>query len=89
MISSIDDKDDPTFAARLANLGVERVRVLGDVSLEPRESADRAGVYLADRPVTSNGRVELLSYAMEQSVRRTLHRFGNLVGVDARRTTAG
>ena len=89
VLSYSAEEDDGTFAARLPDLGVERVRVLGDVSREVRAGANEAGIYLADGPVTSSGRVELWYYLKEQSVSRTLHRFGNLVGRYARPASGG
>ena len=46
-------------------------------------AANQAGIHLADGPVTANGRVELLNYLKEQAISRTLHRFGNLTGVES------
>jgi len=81
------DEDDAAFAARLPDLGVERVRVVGGVGDEVRRAAAAAWVHLADDPVTADGGVELRTYLREQSVTRTLHRFGNLVGVPSTATT--
>ncbi len=68
------------FAQRLDELGVERVRMLGETAtIDLHEAANHAGVHLATEPVTAVGRIELLHYLREQSVSRTLHRFGNLV----------
>ncbi len=67
------------FSARLAGLGVSRVRVLGGVTPELRQAANGADVHLADDSVTTDGRIELLHYLREQSVSRTLHRYGNVV----------
>ncbi len=67
------------FSARLAGLDVSRVRVLGGINDELRRAANAAEVHLADDPVTTDGRVELLHYLREQSVSRTLHRYGNVV----------
>ncbi|NNE95377.1 MAG: aldehyde dehydrogenase family protein, partial [Acidimicrobiales bacterium] len=70
------------FAARLGSLGVERVRVVGEApSDEMRTEANRSGVHLACGPVTGVGRIELQNYVREQSISRTLHRFGNLVQI--------
>lgn len=82
-ISVVADEDDAAFAARLGELGAERVRVIGEVSDVVRVSAARENIHIADVPVTSNGRLELLHYLREQSVSRTLHRFGNLVASGA------
>jgi len=80
-------EDDEAFAARLGGLGVERVRVVGSVGDAVRRAAADAWVHLADAPVTADGGVELRTYLREQSVTRTLHRFGNLV--QAGTATAG
>jgi len=74
-----DVEDDDAFAARLRGLGVERIRVVGTVGDVARRAAAEAWVHLADDPVTADGGVELRTYLREQSVTRTLHRFGNLV----------
>ena len=73
------EEDEAAFAARLASLGVARVRVLGPVDDGLRRSAVDAGVHLADDPVTPSGRVELLHFVREQVVTETLHRFGNTI----------
>ncbi len=78
--SRTDQEDDDAFAGRLGELGVEQVRVVGAVSEAMRVAAAAAGIHLADEPVTADGRIELRHYLREQSVSRTLHRFGNLVG---------
>ncbi len=64
---------------RLAVRGVERVRVLGPVDPQMRRLAHATDIDLSDAPPTINGRLELLPFLREQSVSRTLHRFGNLV----------
>ncbi len=74
---------DEAFAARLAGLGVERVRMVGSVPGVIRRAAVDAEIHLVDAPVTASGRLELLHYLREQAVSRTLHRFGNLVAVDS------
>ena len=67
------------FAARLAELNVERVRVVGTCPRNLRAAANQAGVHLADDPVTADGRVELLHYLREQTVSHTTHRYGNIL----------
>jgi RHH-type proline utilization regulon transcriptional repressor/proline dehydrogenase/delta 1-pyrroline-5-carboxylate dehydrogenase len=79
-VSVIEDEDDQAFCSRLADLGAERIRMLGRIPTDIRRAANAAGIHLADGPVTANGRVELLNYLKEQAISRTLHRFGNLVG---------
>jgi RHH-type proline utilization regulon transcriptional repressor/proline dehydrogenase/delta 1-pyrroline-5-carboxylate dehydrogenase len=69
------------FAARVGELGVERVRVVGHrpTESEYRHAVDTA-VHFATAPVSRFGRVELLHLVREQAISRTLHRFGNLIG---------
>jgi RHH-type proline utilization regulon transcriptional repressor/proline dehydrogenase/delta 1-pyrroline-5-carboxylate dehydrogenase len=59
----------------------DRVRLLGE------EPVVRAGLpttmFVDDRPPIGYGRIELLRYLREQTVSRTLHRFGNLVAAGA------
>lgn len=43
-----------------------------------RHAANEAGIYIADTPVLSEGRLELLWYIEEQSVSNEYHRHGNL-----------
>ena len=79
-ISTVDDENDEAFAAGLGESGAERIRVLGEVPDRVRVAANQAGIYVADGPVTASGRVELTNYLKEQTVSRTLHRFGNVLG---------
>ena len=74
-----EQEDDATFARRLAELGVKRVRVVGGTGDGVRRAAATARVHLDEDPVTADGGVELRRYLREQAVARTLHRFGNLV----------
>ena len=74
------DETEDAFAARIGQLGTDRVRVLGNVGGPLRSAAAAAGVHLADDAVTRSGRLELAHYLREQSVSETRHRFGNLVG---------
>jgi len=65
------------FVERMAAEAPPRVRHLG------REALGRIDLpietFLDDRPVVTDGRIELARYLREQAVSRTLHRFGNLV----------
>ncbi len=67
------------FADRLNDLGVERVRLLGNVHQAIRDRANDLGVHVAADPVTVEGRIELLHYLREQAVSETTHRYGNLL----------
>ena len=73
------DEASGQFAARLDSLGVRRARVVGACSDELRAAANDAGVHIADDPVTTEGRIELLHYLREQSITRTTHRYGNVL----------
>jgi RHH-type proline utilization regulon transcriptional repressor/proline dehydrogenase/delta 1-pyrroline-5-carboxylate dehydrogenase len=79
VISRSSDESAVDFAGRIASLGVDRIRTIGPVAGELWAAANAAGVHIADEPVTTDGRIELLHYLREQSVSRTLHRYGNLV----------
>lgn len=77
--SEAADEDASSFADRLSDLGVTRVRVVGSTEDELLNAAALADVHVADNPVVSDGRIELQHYLREQSISRTRHRFGNLV----------
>jgi len=55
---------------------------VGFLSETVRRAAATAEVDVVDEPVTASGRLELRLHLREQSVSRTLHRFGNLVASD-------
>ena len=78
-VSEAEEESAAAFGSRLKQLGVQRVRLIGTAGPELRQAANEAGVHLADDPVTTDGRIELLHYLREQSISRTLHRYGNLV----------
>jgi RHH-type transcriptional regulator, proline utilization regulon repressor / proline dehydrogenase / delta 1-pyrroline-5-carboxylate dehydrogenase len=67
------------YAARLGQLNVDRVRIVGAAETEVLEAATLADVYAADSPVVFDGSIELLNYLREQCVTRTMHRFGNVL----------
>ena len=73
------DETSQQLAARLASLGVQRLRVVGTCRDEFRTAANEAGVHVADDPVTAEGRIELLHYLREQAITRTTHRYGNVL----------
>ena len=79
MESHAADETAADFAARLEALNVERVRVVGTCSHQIRAASNEAGLHIAADPVTAEGRIELLHYLREQTVTRTLHRYGNLL----------
>jgi RHH-type proline utilization regulon transcriptional repressor/proline dehydrogenase/delta 1-pyrroline-5-carboxylate dehydrogenase len=72
-------EEPDTLIARLQALGesaVARVRLLGH---EPPLLVLEPHVHVDSRPPVLLGQVELLRYVREQTVSRTLHRFGNVV----------
>ncbi|MBC8363842.1 MAG: bifunctional proline dehydrogenase/L-glutamate gamma-semialdehyde dehydrogenase [Actinobacteria bacterium] len=81
-VSRLADEDDPAFAASLSDHRFGRIRAVGTVGDQVRRAAIDDEVDLIDEAVTASGRLELRWYLREQSVSRTLHRFGNLVGAD-------
>jgi len=80
-ISRATDDDDATFAGTLTAHRFGRIRAVGFVSETIRRAAIAAEVELVDESVTASGRLELRHHLREQAISRTLHRFGNLIGV--------
>lgn len=81
-IEFVEESDD-ALAQSLLDLpphAAQRTRfaALDRVPRAVRAAAARAGVHLADEPVTASGRLELLWYLREQSVSSDYHRYGNL-----------
>lgn len=60
----------------------ERIRYAKPAAVPPviREAASQSGQYIADEPVSLEGRLELLWYLREQSISHDYHRYGNLGG---------
>jgi RHH-type proline utilization regulon transcriptional repressor/proline dehydrogenase/delta 1-pyrroline-5-carboxylate dehydrogenase len=48
------------------------------VPVEVRRAIGDSGIYIADAPVSAEGRIELLWYVTEQSISIDYHRYGNL-----------
>jgi RHH-type proline utilization regulon transcriptional repressor/proline dehydrogenase/delta 1-pyrroline-5-carboxylate dehydrogenase len=82
LVSMSGEESDAELVDRLTSLGLDRVRALGAVTDELRRSAAEQLIHVADDPVTANGLIELRHYLREQSVSRSLHRFGNLAATD-------
>ena len=78
-VSRACDEDDASFIRSLSAHRFGRIRAVGFVSESVRRAAVTAEVDVVDEAVTSSGRLELRHHLREQSVSRTLHRFGNLV----------
>jgi len=75
-----DTEPDKALAARLSCLNGEvRLRVLTPVNDDVLRAAHSAGVTIDDSPITGIGRLDLLRFVKEQSISRTMHRYGRLV----------
>jgi len=72
------------LAARLASAGMHRLRALTPLELATRVAAHAAGVVVLDGPVLATGRLELRAYLREQSVSRTVHRYGSVMSMEDR-----
>ncbi len=74
------EETDAQLAAAIRNGMVERIRFTAPDRVPGivREAAAEAAVHLADTPVLSEGRVEMLGYVREQSFSFDYHRYGNL-----------
>ncbi|MEM7474556.1 MAG: aldehyde dehydrogenase family protein [Planctomycetota bacterium] len=74
------EESDEELVAEIKNDQVDRIRYAGyePVPLAVRQAADEKFVYVADRPVCFDGRIELLWYVREQSLCIDYHRYGNL-----------
>jgi RHH-type proline utilization regulon transcriptional repressor/proline dehydrogenase/delta 1-pyrroline-5-carboxylate dehydrogenase len=80
VVSRSDDENDDAFAARLAGLGVDRLRLVGcGPEADPvRRAAHAAAVPVDERPVHGHAEVEGPRWCREQAISRTLHRHGHL-----------
>jgi RHH-type proline utilization regulon transcriptional repressor/proline dehydrogenase/delta 1-pyrroline-5-carboxylate dehydrogenase len=78
-IEFIDEADDE-LAEVIRTSRVARVRYAAPDRVPEivRQAAAEALQYIADTPVSSHGRIELLWYCREQSVSQLYHRYGNL-----------
>jgi RHH-type proline utilization regulon transcriptional repressor/proline dehydrogenase/delta 1-pyrroline-5-carboxylate dehydrogenase len=78
VISLADDEDDATFAARLATLHVDRLRVIGTTTDEVRRTAHEASIPIDEAEPVAAASIEMPRWTREQSVARTMHRHGHL-----------
>jgi RHH-type proline utilization regulon transcriptional repressor/proline dehydrogenase/delta 1-pyrroline-5-carboxylate dehydrogenase len=76
---SVTVESDDALAARLADSGAARVRLLAGGSNDLRLAAVDAGLAVDDNPIVDHGRIELLRWLREQSVTATTHRYGTVV----------
>jgi RHH-type proline utilization regulon transcriptional repressor/proline dehydrogenase/delta 1-pyrroline-5-carboxylate dehydrogenase len=74
------EEDDESLADLIQSGRVARVRYAAPdrVSERIRQAAAKSLQYIADTPVSAQGRLELLWYFREQSVSHVYHRYGNL-----------
>jgi RHH-type proline utilization regulon transcriptional repressor/proline dehydrogenase/delta 1-pyrroline-5-carboxylate dehydrogenase len=68
-----------SFAARTAREPGARIRLPGAPEPEVLAAAAAHGVTVLDEPICSHGRIELVRWLREQSLSRSLHRYGNVV----------
>ena len=80
-VAAVLERED-TLAARLASLGAERVRAIGTVGPALLAAASGQACHVERSEPLACGRVELVRWLREQSISRTMHRYGNLVGAD-------
>ena len=67
------------YAATIAGLGVERLRLLTDATPDLLAAAHASGVAVDRQPVTDAGEIELGRWLKEQAVSITRHRHGRLL----------
>jgi RHH-type transcriptional regulator, proline utilization regulon repressor / proline dehydrogenase / delta 1-pyrroline-5-carboxylate dehydrogenase len=74
------DEDDEELAAVIREDETQRLRYAAAERVPEcvRRAAADVSLYLADTPVSSHGRLELLWYLQEQSLSVNYHRYGNL-----------
>ena len=74
------EESDERLAEILRDRQTDRVRYAAPdrVPTIIREAVIENGIYLADTPVMTQGRIELLWYLQEQSLSISYHRYGNL-----------
>jgi RHH-type proline utilization regulon transcriptional repressor/proline dehydrogenase/delta 1-pyrroline-5-carboxylate dehydrogenase len=74
------DEDDDNLANAIRISQVARIRYATPdrVPQVVHVAAAESLQYIADTPVSSHGRVELLWYLREQSISHVYHRYGNL-----------
>ena len=78
--STPESESDAQLAARISHVrGDVRLRILIPVDDDVLGSAHNAGVTIDDSPVTGIGRIDLVRFVKEQSISRTMHRYGRLI----------
>jgi RHH-type transcriptional regulator, proline utilization regulon repressor / proline dehydrogenase / delta 1-pyrroline-5-carboxylate dehydrogenase len=74
-------EDDTALTARAGDIAsaVDRIRLLGAITTAARRALVLDGLYVDDRDVVANGRIELVRHVREQAVSRTRHRYGTVL----------
>ncbi|MFZ0384870.1 MAG: aldehyde dehydrogenase family protein, partial [Solirubrobacteraceae bacterium] len=75
---SVTVEDERSLAQRLDQAGVDKLRLLGEVSDDLRLAVYDSHVWLDDIPVVAEPGREALRWAREQAVSETRHRHGNV-----------
>jgi RHH-type proline utilization regulon transcriptional repressor/proline dehydrogenase/delta 1-pyrroline-5-carboxylate dehydrogenase len=75
----VEVESGESFAARTAHDPGARIRLPGAPEPEVLAAAAEHGVTVLDEPICSHGRIELVRWLREQSLSRSLHRYGNVV----------
>ena len=80
VISDVHDETDAAFAARVAHLRVNRLRLVGvdDGAIEIRRAGHARAIAVDDAPPVSAPEIELPRWLREQAVSITAHRHGRL-----------
>jgi RHH-type transcriptional regulator, proline utilization regulon repressor / proline dehydrogenase / delta 1-pyrroline-5-carboxylate dehydrogenase len=78
VVSTLSDETDSAFAARIAGLGVDRVRTVGTVDDVVRAAVHAAGLALDERPLHGHAAIELPRWLREQALSITTHRHGHI-----------
>jgi RHH-type proline utilization regulon transcriptional repressor/proline dehydrogenase/delta 1-pyrroline-5-carboxylate dehydrogenase len=78
VVSHVDTEDEPSFGARLSRLGVDRVRLLGEVGDGVRRASHDAAIPVDEAEPVSDPALELPRWLQEQSLSITTHRHGLL-----------
>ncbi len=79
-ISVRSQESEAALGTRLGrSSGEVRLRILAPATSELYEQANKYGVCVDTAPVTNVGRLELTHWVKEQSISRTMHRYGRLL----------
>ncbi len=78
IISDAVSESEAALLERLANLRVERVRLLTAATEQLRSGCFALGIEIDTEPVSASGRRELRRWLREQAISRTTHRHGRV-----------